>query len=124
MSEAPPPVGSIGWFDLTVPDAIAVRDFYGAVTGWTWTGLDMGGYEDYCMNQPGDGTTVAGICHARGGNASVPPQWLPYIIVADSTPRATARWAARCWVRRRWTPEALRRHPRPGVTASALFESR
>ena len=83
MSETPPPVGSIGWFDLTVPDATAVRDFYGAVTGWTWTGLDMGGYEDFCMNQPGDGTTVAGICHARGGNASLPPQWLLYIIVAD-----------------------------------------
>ena len=26
---------------------------------------------------------VAGICHARGGNAGFPPVWLVYIIVAD-----------------------------------------
>ena len=43
----------------------------------------MGGYSDHCMNQPGDGKTVAGICHARGGNAGLPAQWLLYIIVAD-----------------------------------------
>jgi predicted enzyme related to lactoylglutathione lyase len=83
MSETPPPpVGSIGWFDLTVPDAVAVRDFYTAVTGWTAAGLDMGGYEDFVMSRP-DGDAVAGICHARGGNAGLPPQWLLYIIVAD-----------------------------------------
>ncbi|MFB3107254.1 MAG: hypothetical protein ACE1ZA_20350, partial [Pseudomonadales bacterium] len=26
---------------------------------------------------------VAGICHARGSNANLPPQWLIYINVAD-----------------------------------------
>ena len=79
----PPAVGSIGWFDLTVENADEVRDFYRKVVGWTETPLDMGGYSDYCMNQPEDGKTVAGICHARGGNAGLPAQWMIYIIVAD-----------------------------------------
>ena len=79
----PPAPGSISWFDLTVPDAAVVRDFYMAVTGWKSAALDMGGYDDFCMNRPGDGETVAGICHARGANAGVPPQWLLYVTVAD-----------------------------------------
>lgn len=79
----PPEVGSIGWFDLTVENADEVREFYRRVVGWTETPLDMGGYSDHCMNQPGDGKTVAGICHARGGNQGLPAQWLIYITVAD-----------------------------------------
>jgi predicted enzyme related to lactoylglutathione lyase len=43
----------------------------------------MGDYEDFCMNVPAGGETVAGICHARGANASLPPVWLIYITVAD-----------------------------------------
>lgn len=76
------PIGSIGWFDLTVENADEVRDFYQAVVGWEAVPLSMGDYSDYCMNQT-DGETVAGICHARGGNAGLPPQWLMYITVAD-----------------------------------------
>lgn len=76
-------VGRVGWMDLTVPDAAGVRGFYEKVVGFTSTGLDMGGYEDYCMNAPGSGKTVAGICHARGGNAGLPVAWLIYITVAD-----------------------------------------
>lgn len=34
----------------------------------------MGGDSDFCMNQPADGKTVVGICHARGENASLPPR--------------------------------------------------
>ena len=79
----PPAVGSIGWFDLTVENADEVRDFYCQVVGWTETPLDMGGYSDYCMNQPGDGKTVPGICNARGSNAGLPAQWTLYIIVAN-----------------------------------------
>jgi len=79
----PPELGTLAWTDLTVPDAAAVRDFYGAVVGWTHSGVDMGGYEDYCMHAPESGDTVAGICYARGTNAGLPPQWLVYITVAD-----------------------------------------
>jgi predicted enzyme related to lactoylglutathione lyase len=84
MSEQPnPKVGQVPWRDLTVPDAARVRDFYQQVVGWQSTGHDMAGYEDYNMIAPETGETVAGICHSRGANADVPPQWLIYIIVED-----------------------------------------
>ena len=76
-------IGTINWIDLTVPDAEKVREFYREVVGWSAVGLDMGGYEDYCMNPPDTDQSVAGICHARGGNANIPAQWLIYINVAD-----------------------------------------
>ncbi len=78
-----PEIGRIMWQDLTVPNAVEVRDFYVGVVGWEYTGHDMGDYADFNMNRPGAGDTVAGICHARGPNANVPPQWLVYIRVAD-----------------------------------------
>jgi predicted enzyme related to lactoylglutathione lyase len=85
MSANPPtpPVGTVGWFDLTVPDATLVRDFYQAVVGWSATEVDMGGYADFMMNVPSTGTGVAGVCWKRGGNAALPSQWLIYISVAD-----------------------------------------
>jgi predicted enzyme related to lactoylglutathione lyase len=75
--------GRIGWIDLTVPNAGAVRDFYEQVTGWTISEVDMGGYNDYCVHPPGAEEPVAGICHARGSNADLPPVWLVYIHVDD-----------------------------------------
>lgn len=81
MDQRPQP-GTIGWHDLTVPDAEQVRDFYAAVVGWEWTPVDMGGYSDFNM-QPRGGAPVAGVCHARGGNAALPPQWLLYFVVDD-----------------------------------------
>jgi len=90
-AKKPAPIGSINWIDLTVPSAADVRDFYREVVGWRWTGLDMGGYEDFCMNLPAGRKTVAGICHARGTNADMPAAWLVYITVAD-----VDRSAARC----------------------------
>jgi uncharacterized protein len=81
MSEGPTP-GTIFWYDLTVPNAEEIRDFYAAVVGWTFTGEDMDEYEDFNMIAS-DGETTAGICHARGVNSDVPPQWLIYIVVED-----------------------------------------
>jgi predicted enzyme related to lactoylglutathione lyase len=76
-------VGSILWSDLTVPDAVAVSGFYSAVVGWKTQGLDMGGYEDFCMMPPDAKQPAAGICHARGVNKDLPAQWLVYINVAN-----------------------------------------
>ena len=76
-------IGTVSWRDLTVPDAEAVRDFYAQVVGWKAKPLSMGDYDDYCMIAEGADETVAGICHARGVNANLPPQWLIYITVAD-----------------------------------------
>lgn len=84
-------VGQICWRDLTVENADEVRDFYSAVTGWTASPQSMGDYDDYNMTMPESGETVAGICHARGSNANLPPQWLIYITVED-----VEKSAARC----------------------------
>ena len=86
-----PRIGSIVWQDLTVPNASEVRDFYCQVVGWTYTDHDMEEYNDFNINLPGTAETVAGICHARGTNANIPPQWLVYISVAD-----VAESARRC----------------------------
>jgi predicted enzyme related to lactoylglutathione lyase len=43
----------------------------------------MGEYQDFCMHPPGDPQPVAGICHARGHNAELPPVWMVYITVDD-----------------------------------------
>ena len=43
----------------------------------------MGDYNDFNMNAPDSGKTMAGICHARGFNAALPAQWLVYINVAN-----------------------------------------
>lgn len=78
-----PKVGAIAWTDLTVKPAVKVRDVYAAVVGWKFSEVNMGGCGDFCMNQPGNGRPVAGVCHACGENASLPPQWLIYINVAN-----------------------------------------
>ena len=75
--------GTIVGFDLTVADADPIRDFYAAVVGWRPEPFDMGGYADYFMKSPTTGDVVAGVCHARGANADLPPQWLVYVAVDD-----------------------------------------
>jgi predicted enzyme related to lactoylglutathione lyase len=78
-----PAPGQIGWFDLTTEKAESLRSFYEKVVGWSSEPVDMDGYSDYCMKPVGADNPVAGICHARGANAALPPQWLLYITVAD-----------------------------------------
>ena len=78
-----PEIGSIAWVDLTVEAAEEVRDFYASVVGWRASPVDMGGYEDFTMVPPGSDEGVAGVCHARGPNAELPPQWLLYVVVAE-----------------------------------------
>lgn len=83
MSNPTTPTGTMAWCDLTIPNAAETRDFYASVIGWKPTGVDMDGYQDYCMNRPEDGHTVAGICHRQGPNSDIPPVWLVYFTVAD-----------------------------------------
>lgn len=86
-----PEVGTITWTDLTVENAEEVKNFYSEVVGWKSTLHDMGGYHDFNINTPSGGETVTGICHARGDNVNLPPQWLIYITVED-----VERSAKRC----------------------------
>ena len=82
--QQPPKVGQIVWRDLTVPNAEAIQRFYSEVIGWVATPHPMGDYSDFNIGLPdSQDEVVAGICHARGENANVPPQWLIYIWVAD-----------------------------------------
>lgn len=84
MSEKQTPeIGSITWCDLTVPNAEEVKDFYAKVVGWKPDALSMGEYNDFTMSAPESGKVAAGVCHTKGSNAKLPPQWLIYITVAD-----------------------------------------
>jgi hypothetical protein len=76
-------VGQIGWHDLTVEDAEGVRDFYKEVVGWESSSVPMGYYDDFNMTAPGSSEPVAGVCHSRGPNATLPAAWLIYVKVAD-----------------------------------------
>ena len=76
------PTGTLAWLDLTIADAPGIRDFYSSVIGWQPEPVAMGEYDDYSMKAP-EGTIVAGVCHARGENADLPPQWLVYVMVDD-----------------------------------------
>jgi len=78
-----PEIGSITWFDLTVPNAGEIKSFYNKVVGWKSEPVDMGSYNDFNMQAPESGETKTGICHNRGGNADLPAQWLIYITVKN-----------------------------------------
>ena len=86
-----PQPGMILWHDLTVENAEAVRDFYAGVVGWRPSPVPMNGYDDFNMSVGEGGEAVAGICHARGPNAEIPPQWMTYVIVEN-----VDQSAARC----------------------------
>src|SRR5262245_26471216 len=83
MNDERPAAGSIGWIDLTVDNAEAIRDFYARVVGWKAAPVEMAGYCDFTMIGPDTLEPAAGICHARGPNAALPPHWLIYIVVED-----------------------------------------
>lgn len=50
----------------------------------------MGAYSDFNMIPPGSEQPAAGICHARGVNADLSPQWLIYITVENINKSAAA----------------------------------
>lgn len=84
--DAGTPVGRIAWLDLTVSNARATSDFYRHVVGWSVQDVEMtDGDERYadCNMIGGDGNPAAGVCHARGANADVPPVWMIYLPVGD-----------------------------------------
>jgi hypothetical protein len=86
MSEQQKPeVGSLSWFDLTIPNAEEVRDFYSKVIGWKSEPVPMerGKYSDFNMIAPESDLTVTGVCHAQGVNKNLPAQWLLYFTVKN-----------------------------------------
>lgn len=81
MSEKNSETGSIGWIDLAIDNAEELKIFYSEVTGWKPENVPMGNYNDFNMLSPSTGVPVAGICHKRGSNSEIPPQWMIYIVV-------------------------------------------
>jgi hypothetical protein len=79
MARKTPKFGSIAWHDLTVKDADSVAAFYRKVLGWRSKKFEG----DFNMFAGKDATPVAGVCHATGANATLPPQWLAYVLVQD-----------------------------------------
>lgn len=83
MSDATRTPGTVAWHDLTVSEVRTVATFYRDVLGMTLEPVPMGGYWDFNL-VPGPGRDpVAGVCHARGANAGLPPAWLAYFVVDD-----------------------------------------
>jgi predicted enzyme related to lactoylglutathione lyase len=102
-------LGDMVWMDLSVANAVEVKDFYQGLFGWKSQGIGMDDqgekYEDFEMvspaalkkeepqskssahvdNQEGvpsqDFST--GICHSKGANADIPAAWLPYFLVEN-----------------------------------------
>lgn len=83
MSDEKKPAGTISWVDISVPEAESLREFYSKVVGWKSQPIDVDDYQDYAMVPPDGSDAVAGVCHAKGSNADLPPQWLVYIAVDD-----------------------------------------
>lgn len=75
--------GGISWVDLTAENAGVVRDFYAEVVGLIPQDIPMDGYNDFVMTSPTDADAAVGICHAKGPNKEMPPQWLVYFNVDD-----------------------------------------
>jgi len=95
-----PKLGRILWHDLTVDDPGPLRPFYKAVAGWETRPHPMPEWDDYDVlaSDPRAGAAsgevapecVAGLCHARGSNANIPPVWLMYVQVDDAVAAARA----------------------------------
>lgn len=86
MSESKYKIGQFFWSDLTVPNANNLKDFYKEVTGWQVQEIAMDdqgdSYVDYAMMIDNE-TPAGGICHQRGVNKKIPPQWVMYINVEN-----------------------------------------
>src|SRR5690606_15439699 len=86
MEQKKTPIGSIVSTDITVDAPKQLIEFYKEVIGWEEEGLLMkdesGTYTDYVMKDD-QGNWIGGICHHRGVNKGIPPQWIVYINVAD-----------------------------------------
>lgn len=83
-----PKHGQFYWTDLTVENPADLKDFYKEIFGWQEMHIPMKDndekYVDYAMAIDPE-TPGGGICHHRGTNTGIPPQWIPYFYVNDTT---------------------------------------
>lgn len=78
--------GLMFWTDLTVDEPQIVLDFYKTLFNWSSFEVPMKdeeeAYVDYGMSID-EQTPGGGICHNRGKNKGIPPQWITYFYVPD-----------------------------------------
>lgn len=79
--------GGLCWEDLRSPDPDAARDFYAALFGYQYEGLDMAGPDYTMFRLPQEQAPLGGVGPMMG--AQGPAHWLVYFGVAD-THRAVA----------------------------------
>ena len=88
--------GSICWLDLTVSDAASAQDFYRQVLACPVEELRVDQasepYFDYNLIRE-DGQSAAGLCHARGTHADLPPLWMIYLPVGDLEESVRRVWS-------------------------------
>mgnify|MGYP000884361408 CR=1 FL=1 len=86
MSDEKPKIGQFYWADITVENPTELKEFYKQIFGWQAMELPMKDgdeeYADYVMTI--DETSAAGgICHHKGPNKGIPPQWISYFYIDD-----------------------------------------
>lgn len=86
--------GLIWWSELMTRDPARARDYYAALTGWTFTAMPTSGGTYEVANR--EGRPVAGIMDISGlpGMEAVPAHWFTYIAVADVDAAVAATRAA------------------------------
>lgn len=68
----------VNWNELSTPDPVAARQFYGELFGWTSDDfMDMGEYGEYRFFDH-DGTRIGAVCGVMPGGT---PAWRYYILV-------------------------------------------
>ncbi|MEM9996298.1 MAG: VOC family protein [Bacteroidota bacterium] len=76
--------GRIAGLTLTVPDALASRDFYEHVVGWRATTVEPGEADAVRVEmQSAEGTVAADLRQRRGAQQGLPPVWLIHLPVGD-----------------------------------------
>lgn len=76
---------TVGWADLSTPDAAVATKFYGAVFGWTFVGskdMEPAGPDEYAHIVSGE-HMIGGIPPAAMRQPGVPPHWMIYIEVEN-----------------------------------------
>ena len=73
------PPGTFSWADLTIKDADAAQEFYGALHGWEFEAMPAGDSGVYVMARKG-GKNVAALTES----ADHPPHWNNYVTVESA----------------------------------------
>ena len=73
--------GTFGWDELWTTDRKKAAAFYTGLFGWGAKEGDMGG--DIYTEWQNNGQSIGGMMEIRPEMGPIPPNWLPYVLVAD-----------------------------------------